>query len=134
MLQAILIILILIAIIGVCSKNGAMACLPFLFWWVLLFVMAFTKWPGNLDKSSDGLPMFFALFALGGLMGIYCSRENKERDREYLNSLSPNERERVLEARMRAFIEFQQREEQRRQHEEQLRRDLDIIDKHYRKR
>ena len=109
--------------------------LPFLLWWILLFLIILAGWPvENLDHYTEGLPMFFAFLALVFLLGGAASREERKAEQDYLNSLPPEERERAIEARMRTFIEFQRREEQRRLHEEQLRRDLDIIDRHYRRK
>ncbi len=60
-------------------------------------------------------------------------QESARKDKEYLASLSPEERKKEIEVRTALYFHGLKEREQKRQHEEQLKRDLDIIDKHYEK-
>ena len=136
-------ILIVVSLVGVCLRKPVLSILctvlcPVFFivglelnWFSWGRIGWFNGW--GIFDGWDGLIMIGSIFVCGFLAFIASVHEDDRRDREYLNSLPPDERAQVIETRARAFIEFQRREEQRKRHEEQLRRDLEIIDKHYRK-
>lgn len=60
-------------------------------------------------------------------------QESARKDKEYLASLSPEERKKEIEVRTALYFHGLKERDRKRQHEEQLKRDLDIIDKHYEK-
>ena len=126
-----LIFLIVVAAIGACMGNDLLSGLPL---WISVGCWIYDITNGIMMRSSfDDMMMFvapvilfFLAFAGGGI-----ARQRK--DQEYLDSLTPEERKAEIEMRTALYFHNLKEREQKRQHEEQLKRDLEIIDKHYEK-
>ena len=126
-----LIFLIVVAAIGACMGDGLVSGLPFL---ISIGCWIYDITNGIMMRSSfDDMMMFVAPVILFILAFVGGEGASKRKDQEYLDSLSPEKRKMELERRRALYFLDLKEREQKRQHEEQLKRDLEIIDKHYEK-